>query len=68
VQAVRSGHEGDRARARSRLADAKRIAEQLGADRNEGDTEFSTSSEDGHRTSLSGWLAVAPVTDGSRPR
>jgi transcriptional regulator with XRE-family HTH domain len=40
VQAVISGHESDRARARSHLADANRIAQQLGADRNDYDTEF----------------------------
>jgi hypothetical protein len=39
VRAVISGHESDRARARSHLADAKRIAQQLGTDRNF-DTEF----------------------------
>jgi transcriptional regulator with XRE-family HTH domain len=40
VQSVISGHESDRTRARSHLADAKRVAQQLGADRNDLDTEF----------------------------
>jgi tetratricopeptide (TPR) repeat protein len=40
VHAVISSHESDRARARSHLADAKRIAQRLGTDRNDFDTEF----------------------------
>jgi hypothetical protein len=40
VQAVISGHESDRSRAHQHLAEAKRIGEQLGSDRNEFETEF----------------------------
>ncbi|MGH9185846.1 MAG: transcriptional regulator [Acidimicrobiales bacterium] len=40
VQAVISGHESDRARARSHLADATRVAQQLGQDRHDFDAEF----------------------------
>jgi hypothetical protein len=52
VQAVISGHEGDRARARSRPADAKRIAEQLGADRNDDDTELGPTNTDLHTVAV----------------
>ena len=40
VQAVVSGHEGDRARARTHLADAHGVAGRIGEDRNDYDTEF----------------------------
>jgi transcriptional regulator with XRE-family HTH domain len=40
VHAVISGHEADRAKARHHLAEAERIARQLGQDRNDFDTEF----------------------------
>jgi hypothetical protein len=40
VQAVISGQESDRSRAHPHLAEAKRIGEQLGSDRNDFETEF----------------------------
>jgi transcriptional regulator with XRE-family HTH domain len=40
VQAIISGHEADRATARHHLAEAQRVAQQLGQDRNDFDTEF----------------------------
>jgi transcriptional regulator with XRE-family HTH domain len=40
VQAVICGHEGDRQRARAHLAQATRIGDRLGIDRNDYDTEF----------------------------
>lgn len=40
MQAVISGHESNRASAREHLADAKKIAMRIGADRNDFDTEF----------------------------
>jgi transcriptional regulator with XRE-family HTH domain len=40
VQAVTCGHESDRRRARAHLAQATRIADRLGIDRNDYDTEF----------------------------
>jgi len=40
VQAVISGQESDRSRVHQHLAEAKRIGEQLGSDRNDFETEF----------------------------
>jgi transcriptional regulator with XRE-family HTH domain len=40
VHAVISGHESDRAQARAHLAEATQIADRLGEDRNDFDTEF----------------------------
>jgi transcriptional regulator with XRE-family HTH domain len=59
VQAVISGHESDRAQAHSHLDEAQRVAELLGQDRNDFDTEFGPTNVQLHRVAVAADLGDA---------